>query len=124
MLHIKLRIERVEVTGVEVLLGDAEGFAKPLEVYDLPRAQEPDGIADIRIFDEPQDIVVCCSGFLLCYTLINATQLKFPMNHYRRQIIPVYLFFTTPYLNVVNQGIHNIPIQSRDIFILLENLLF
>ncbi len=50
-LFVEFRIERVEVARVKVLLRDAEGFAKPLEMHDLACPQESDRITDIRILD-------------------------------------------------------------------------
>ena len=40
-------------------------FAEPLEVDDLPLTQESDGIADIRVIAQTQDVVVGYAGLLL-----------------------------------------------------------
>lgn len=41
-------------------------FAEPLEVHNFPCAQEADGVDDVWIFDDAQDVIVGASGFLLC----------------------------------------------------------
>ena len=40
-------------------------FAEPLEMDDLPLPQEPDGIVDVRVIAQAQDIVVGKAGLLL-----------------------------------------------------------
>ena len=59
-------IEGVEVLRVEVVLGDAEGVAKPLIMHDLPLPQELDGIPHVGVVAEAEDVVVGDAGFLLC----------------------------------------------------------
>jgi len=41
-------------------------FTEALEVHNFPLPQEADRIADIRVFDDPQDIIVSASGLLFC----------------------------------------------------------
>ena len=74
------RIAGIEILGVQAFLDDAERFAKSLEVYDFPGAQEANGINNIRVFDYPQDIVVSASRFLLCCDLVR-THLIDSMHH-------------------------------------------
>ena len=64
-LLVEFGVEGVEVPAVQFLLDDPQAFAEPLVVYDLPFSEEADGIADFRVFDETQDIVVSGPGFLL-----------------------------------------------------------
>ena len=70
---IKSRVEGVEILGVKVILGDAEGFTEPLEVDNLPLAEEADRIADLRVLDEAEDVVVGGAGFLLRCGLVRTT---------------------------------------------------
>ena len=42
-----------------------QSLAEPLEVDDLPLAQETDGIADFRILHDAEYVVVSGAGFLL-----------------------------------------------------------
>ena len=68
---VKARIERVEVLGVQSILHDPQGFTEPLEVHDLSHAQELDGLADIRILHQTQDIVIGSSRLLLCRHILH-----------------------------------------------------
>ena len=55
-----------------MILYDTEGFAKPLEMYDLPLTQETDGVLYLGgIFTEPEDVVVGDAGFLLCGQILR-----------------------------------------------------
>ena len=64
-LFVELGIESIEVAAVKLILYDPQAFAEPLVVYDLALPQEADRIAHLRVFDEPEDIVVGRPGFLL-----------------------------------------------------------
>ena len=55
----------VEVLGIEVILGDAEGIGKALIMHDLALAQEFDDVVDVGIVREAKDIVVGGSRLLL-----------------------------------------------------------
>ena len=63
---IKGRIEGVEVFLVQLILGNAQAFAEALVVDDLALTQELDGLADIGIVDQPQDIVISSACLLFC----------------------------------------------------------
>lgn len=54
-----------------MILNDPQGFAEALEVHDLPGPQETDRIADFRIFDQTQNVVVGGAGFLLCCGFVS-----------------------------------------------------
>lgn len=56
-----------------MVLGVSEGFSEPLEVHDLALPQVADGIADIRILDDAQDVVVGAAGLLLWRDLVKTT---------------------------------------------------
>lgn len=45
-------------------------FAESLEVYDLPRAEEPDDIIYVRVVTETEDIVIGDAGLLLCCQIL------------------------------------------------------
>ena len=47
-------------------MGDAEGVAEPLVMHDLPLAEELDGLADVGVIAEAEDIVVGHPRLLLC----------------------------------------------------------
>ena len=49
-----------------MILGDAEGIGEPLVMHDLPLTQELDGLADVGIVAEAEDVVVGDSCLLLC----------------------------------------------------------
>lgn len=63
---VKFRIVCVEVFPIKTILSDGQGFAEPLEVDNFTLTQETDRIADFRIMDQPQDIVIRGSGLLFC----------------------------------------------------------
>ena len=54
---VKSGIECIEVPGVQVILGNAQGFTEALVVDDLPGSEELDGFTDIRILDQDAE---CC----------------------------------------------------------------
>ena len=62
---VKGGIAGVEVLGVQIVLGNAEGIPKPLVVNDLPLPQELDGLADVGVIAEAEDVVVGHAGLLL-----------------------------------------------------------
>ena len=70
---VKGGVAGVEVLGIEVVLGDAEGVTKPLVMHDLPLPQKLDGLADVGIVAEAEDVVVGHAGLLLCYYHVFAT---------------------------------------------------
>ena len=61
---VKGRVQGVEVAAVQAVLDAAKNFSESLEMYDFPFPQKADGVADFRILDDPQDVVVGGSGFL------------------------------------------------------------
>lgn len=69
---VEAGVEGVEVLLVELILCDAEALAEALVVDDLALAQELDGLADIGIVDQPQDIVVGRARLLFCCTVVCA----------------------------------------------------
>ena len=73
---IEGRIEGVEVLLVELILGNAQAFAEALIVDDLAFAQELDGLADIGIIDQPQDVVISSARLLFCCTSVCANFLE------------------------------------------------
>ena len=65
-------IKGVEVLLVELILRDAQAFAEALVMDDFALPQELDGLADIGIVDQPQDVVVGRARLLLCCTFVSA----------------------------------------------------
>lgn len=69
---VKFRIECIEVFAVQIFLDDAETFTKSLVMDDLTFPKETDGIADLRVFYETQNVVIRGPGFLLgSHILVN-----------------------------------------------------
>lgn len=62
---VEARVERVEIPAVKPVLKSAERFTETLEMDDFPFPQEADRVADVGIFYDTQDVVVCRAGFLL-----------------------------------------------------------
>ena len=67
-------VEGIVVLRVQILLHDAQGVAETLEVYDLPFAEEFERLADIRIVDQAQQVIVSCARFLLWCMADGTTQ--------------------------------------------------
>ena len=63
---IEGRIVRVEVLGIQGVLGDPQGLRKSLVVHYLTLTQELDGILDVGIVGQPQNVVVGHTRLLLC----------------------------------------------------------
>ncbi len=61
---VKAGIESVEVLAVKIILGDSQGFAETLEMYNFTLSQEADGSAHVRVINQSQDIVIGGSGLL------------------------------------------------------------
>ena len=69
---IKRGVEGVEVLFVELILCDTQAFAETLVVDDLALTQELDGLADIGIIDQTQDVVISSARLLFCCTFVSA----------------------------------------------------
>ena len=69
--RVKLGIADVEVLRIESILQKPEGFAESLEMYDLALSQETDGVADFRIFDQAENVIVSGACFLFCRHILE-----------------------------------------------------
>ena len=58
-------VDEVEILLIHTVLGKAQAFAEALEVDDFAGAQELDGIVDVRVVGQAQDVVVGDAGLLL-----------------------------------------------------------
>ena len=63
---IKSRVKSVKVFGIQMILYEPQAFTESLEVYDLPLPQEADGVANFRVFHQPENVVIGAPGFLFC----------------------------------------------------------
>ena len=63
---IKTGITGIEILAVEMVGRDPQPLAKALVMYDLPFPQKFQGIADVRIVDKTEQIVVGGTRLLLC----------------------------------------------------------
>ena len=71
-IFIKTRVAGVEILAVEMVGRDPEAFAETLVVDDLPFPQEFQRIADIRVVNKAEQVVVRCTGLLLgCHILVH-----------------------------------------------------
>ena len=55
-------------------------LAEALEMHDLPLPQEADGVVDIRIVAEAEDVVVGDAGLLLCRQILCQIRNHIPGN--------------------------------------------
>lgn len=65
-MSVKGGVESVKILGVQIILCDAQSLAKSLVMHDLTLTKELDGIANIGIIYEAQNVVVGYSCLLLC----------------------------------------------------------
>lgn len=70
---IKFRVECIEIPAVEMVFYNVQPFAETLEMHDFAFSQETDWVADFRVFDKAQDIVIGSAGFLFCCDLVKTT---------------------------------------------------
>ena len=63
---VKRRVASVEILRVQVLLGTTEGVCKPLVMHDLALAKVLDGVSDVGVIHQAQNVVVGGSRLLLC----------------------------------------------------------
>ena len=63
---VKAGVIGVEILVVQVVLDHAHTFPEALEVDDLALTKEADGITDVGVIAEAQDVVVGGAGLLFC----------------------------------------------------------
>ena len=63
---VKLRVESIEIFGVQLVGRQAQALAETLVVYDFARTQEADGIPYVGIVAEPENVIVSGACFLFC----------------------------------------------------------
>ena len=63
-LFVEFGVKCIEITAVKLFLHEPEAFTESLVVDNLPLPQEADRITDLRIFYEPEDIIVGRAGLL------------------------------------------------------------
>ena len=68
---VKTGVAGVEIAAVKLILGIAQGFAKPLIVDDLPLAQVAQHILHIRVIRQMQQVFVGGAGLLLCCQIVR-----------------------------------------------------
>ena len=79
---VKGGVASVEILGIQVVLGDAEGIGKPLVMHDLTLPQELDGVTDVGIVAEAENVIVGHAGLLLWCNHIRTNFSEIPMNFY------------------------------------------
>ena len=70
---VEFRVKGVEILAVQVVLGDAQRLAEPLEVDDFPFPQELDGVPYVRVVRQAEDVVIGNAGLLLWCNHESAT---------------------------------------------------
>ena len=73
---VKRRIGEVDVFLIHLVFCQPYRLAKPLEVHDLPLAQEADDIVHIRVIGEAKDVVIGDPCLLFCCNDVRATFLE------------------------------------------------
>lgn len=145
-LFVKLRIEGIIILGIKVFLYYPQSLSKPLEVNYLSFSQKLDRIFYVRVICKSQNIIICCSCFLLWYDGVRTTSrndqmiasnywtiifrpvnfvslfshcLKIPMN-FNRYDLCYRVAFTDG--NMVYQVIYNFTIETFNIKVFLNHL--
>ena len=65
-LFVKRRIKCVEVFLIHLVGCKAETFTETLEMNNFTFTKELDYITHIRVINKTENVIVCCSCFLLC----------------------------------------------------------
>ena len=73
LFFVESGVAEVDVGGVHLLLAQADTFAKPLEVDDLPLPQEADYVVYIRVVGQPENVIVGEPCLLLWCDLVRTT---------------------------------------------------
>lgn len=63
----------IVVLGIQIILHNAQCVSEPLEMHDFSFSQEFERLANIRVVDQAEKVVISCSGFLLWYDGIRTT---------------------------------------------------
>jgi len=53
---------------IQMISGDFQCFAEPLEVHHFPFPQEPQRSQNVRVFRQVDEVFIGAAGFLLCCT--------------------------------------------------------
>ena len=67
-------IKGIKVFAVQIVLKHAKGFSESLEMDNFPLPQKTDGVADLRILDKAEDVVIGGTGFLFWYNCVFSTK--------------------------------------------------
>lgn len=73
LFHIEFRIDGVEVSAVQSVLHQSEGFAETLEMNDFTFSEEANRVDNIRVVGKTKNVVVGQTGFLFCCNHIRTT---------------------------------------------------
>ena len=76
-LFVEGRVHEVHVFLIQLVAGQAQPLAEALEVDHFPGPQEADGIIDIRVIGQAENVVVGNARLLLCRDLVRTTLLLF-----------------------------------------------
>lgn len=72
-LFVEGRVHEVHVFLIQLVAGQAQPLAEALEVDHFPGPQEADGIIDIRVIGQAENVVVGNARLLLCCDLVRTT---------------------------------------------------
>ena len=95
-LFVKSWIHAVYILLIQPLSEKLHGFAKTLEVDDLPLTQELDYIVHVWVITQPQDIIIGDPGFLLWYAQSFAT--IFILKFWNKRLISAILSLKYSYI--------------------------
>ena len=67
---VEAGVHIVDVLLAKTILHQPQSLAEALEMDDLSRPQEADGIGDVRVIGETEDVVIGDPGLLLCCAFV------------------------------------------------------
>ena len=72
-LFVEGRVHEVHVFLIQLVAGQAQPLTEALEVDHFPGPQEADGVVDIRVIGQAENVVVGNARLLLCCDLVRTT---------------------------------------------------
>ena len=72
-LFIERWVHEVHIFFIQLVAGKTKSLTEALEVNNFPGPQKADGIVDVRVVRESQNVVIGHAGFLLCCDRVRTT---------------------------------------------------
>lgn len=73
LLLVKARVDIIHILLIQPILSKPQPLAEALKMHDLARPQEFDGVVDIGIVGQPQNVVIGHTSLLFCCDGVRTT---------------------------------------------------